>query len=131
MPVVGEGVIGDHLRVCGADERHSLVVEVREGSSPRVRSGHGVDGLEHGVGGIISACAERTIRYPEWIRVRTDHLRVCGADLHHPIDPAGHAGSSPRVRSGRDRIPIILVYIGIISACAERTRRWSSQATVA
>ena len=50
----------DHLRVCGADIDPAPSQAVKEGSSPRVRSGQ----LQYGAGtqfrGIISACAERT-----------------------------------------------------------------------
>ena len=53
--------VGDHLRVCGADDFKLSVAFDRLGSSPRVRSG--LHDLLHSAGsaGIISACAERTV----------------------------------------------------------------------
>ena len=72
--------------------------------------------------GIISACAERTVmsRTPR-MRPR-DHLRVCGADSRTFIRSPRLPGSSPRVRSGRFEGHWKRTGIGIISACAERTR---------
>ena len=71
--------------------------------------------------GIISACAERTSQKTFMLSVLWDHLRVCGADpkpLPHSL--AGQ-GSSPRVRSGQEAQSKHVHFLGIISACAERT----------
>ena len=52
--------LGDHLRVCGADDGLTLEGVAVPGSSPRVRSGLRPQSLEEPDDGIISACAERT-----------------------------------------------------------------------
>ena len=121
----GEG--RDHLRVCGADCSLSVLDGGRSGSSPRVRSGHRGIVPHAGVGGIISACAERTVDdgFPEWMI--GDHLRVCGADEIDSAALVRELGSSPRVRSGLDVLSSARRVGGIISACAERTWWWASR----
>ena len=52
----------DHLRVCGADRLLLLRAAGRVGSSPRVRSRPAGSGDGVGELGIISACAEQTLR---------------------------------------------------------------------
>ena len=71
---------GDHLRVCGADQRHGRTTEPDRGSSPRVRSRRSYTDMAHFRSGIISACAEQTSRRSCGRRRPWDHLRVCGAD---------------------------------------------------
>ena len=53
-------IVGDHLRVCGADRKPMCVHGHDVGSSPRVRSRQRVRGPFLGAGRIISACAEQT-----------------------------------------------------------------------
>ena len=73
--------------------------------------------------GIISACAEQTRpRGSSW-RPRRDHLRVCGADEVDLFEAMCHQGSSPRVRSRPRQRYHGRAGTGIISACAEQTRR--------
>ena len=55
---------GDHLRVCGADPMSPHTNEMKAGSSPRVRSRQHGGNRRRPVGGIISACAEQTVRPP-------------------------------------------------------------------
>ena len=111
----------DHLRVCGADCPKLASIGSHGGSSPRVRS-RPCQRVEHAAdAGIISACAEQTLRTVATVDAGTDHLRVCGADGVQSIFVMSPRGSSPRVRSrplaradGSDQL-------GIISACAEQT----------
>ena len=49
--------------------------------------------------GITSACAEQTTCAMAIRRRRTDHLRVCGADLREWGEAVAEQGSPPRVRS--------------------------------
>ena len=119
------GIIWDHLRVCGADGVGSSRGLTQLGSSPRVRSGLAACVAWCRRRGIISACAERTCRASERPSRNRDHLRVCGADLLNGSVLESDMGSSPRVRSGRDAREVVRRVIGIISACAERTRRRS------
>ena len=57
----------DHLRVCGADLVTTLSNENEAGSSPRVRSRRQPSGRRASPVGIISACAEQTLRR-RWCR---------------------------------------------------------------
>ena len=121
---------GDHLRVCGAVEKAPKPKFGPEGSSPRVRSGHVVVGVVHGDGGIISACAERSYGLAIFIRPSWDHLRVCGAVSPPCSSSLSSRGSSPRVRSGPASAACSTPSPGIISACAERSRRTVSAGTI-
>ena len=113
---------GDHLRVCGADMvAISLGVTVR-GSPPRVRSRRRSHRLCERWPGITSACAEQTAGRPGADPARTDHLRVCGADLERLVQRLDLAGSPPRVRSRRALRASRRSTAGITSACAEQTR---------
>ena len=53
-------LVGDHLRVCGADQGYAAVHDPARGSSPRVRSRPYPSHYRYGHAGIISACAEQT-----------------------------------------------------------------------
>ena len=111
----------DHLRVCGADLLCLGVFDELVGSSPRVRSRHERGFLLAGAVGIISACAEQTMRgRPGRCRIR-DHLRVCGADEDAVVKTIPVTGSSPRVRSRQPGVEVMPNAAGIISACAEQT----------
>ena len=93
----------DHLRVCGADHYSPLMSTVMFGSSPRVRSRRLLTNEARWNGG--------------------DHLRVCGADSRCNYPRGTLPGSSPRVRSRLVAGVFLDVEGGIISACAEQTRR--------
>ena len=59
---------------------------------------------------------------PDWKHwYRTDHLRVCGADLHAPGIQVVGDGSPPRVRSRPAPRFVPVQPGGITSACAEQT----------
>ncbi len=113
----------DHLRVCGADCGCDRGAAALLGSSPRVRSGLAHLHQVAKVAGIISACAERTGLTPQGLRINGDYLRVCGADVLLCLFGLRVVGLSPRVRSGPGRRLVHACPVGIISACAERTRR--------
>ena len=70
----------DHLRVCGADTYTSAWDSAGAGSSPRVRSRRLGGRDRPALHGIISACAEQTVRSRRRTCIVRDHLRVCGAD---------------------------------------------------
>ena len=91
--------LGDHLRVCGADDGPYEDDPDMPGSSPRVRSRRLQYGAAPPAHGIISACAEQTSRRCGRGAGTGDHLRVCGADLGTVPPRASRQGSSPRVRS--------------------------------
>ena len=111
----------DHLRVCGADVADELVAALDLGSSPRVRSRHRLPTWSRPFRGIISACAEQTLRRPTRPHHGRDHLRVCGADLMATLCDPFRLGSSPRVRSRPHVVDDDVTRGGIISACAEQT----------
>ena len=121
----GAGSIGaygwDYLRVCGADDPFDAVMLLQGGLSPRVRSGLVVLLGKLRVGGIISACAERTHLRMKSDCAARDYLRVCGADFWAAATAASISGLSPRVRSGQADQRARQRTRGIISACAERT----------
>ena len=89
----------DHLRVCGADHIRVTAERNLAGSSPRVRSRPAARTGSDRRCGIISACAEQTVRSSRPSDPTEDHLRVCGADRHPKNQQHMHLGSSPRVRS--------------------------------
>ena len=72
--------VGDHLRVCGADDLGGPVAALKQGSPPRVRSRLATRPQEDRQGGITSACAEQTGLSQTGSPGCPDHLRVCGAD---------------------------------------------------
>ena len=111
----------DHLRVCGADDIVEASDSADKGSSPRVRSRLGKITTPRRPIGIISACAEQTLRCVLQDYPTKDHLRVCGADPDHRTPDYARQGSSPRVRSRHVRVHNGSADGGIISACAEQT----------
>ena len=119
---------GDHLRVCGADRCDGRSSDDLVGSPPRVRSRRDVRVEAGQRAGITSACAEQTDTTARAPHRKTDHLRVCGADLGTRPDGVRAIGSPPRVRSRRAAPVRGGVRPGITSACAEQTsprrRRW-------
>ncbi len=112
----------DHLRVCGADAIPKHHQRLREGSSPRVRSRPQRAYCLRPGSGIISACAEQTLRSALPRGWPWDHLRVCGADMNRLDYIAQDVGSSPRVRSRHLVFKGTVIDPRIISACAEQTR---------
>ena len=71
-------VCGDHPRVCGEHHRQGRVVELHEGSSPRMRGTHAGWGPITQSPGIIPAYAGNTCRIRSPPPHQRDHPRVCG-----------------------------------------------------
>ena len=68
----------DHPRVCGEKTPFSENSFTKSGSPPRVR-GKGVVCIIRGrAGGITPACAGKSVRILQLLRVDKDHPRVCG-----------------------------------------------------
>ena len=111
----------DHLRVCGAVYFIMQDGDPIPGSPPRVRSRLLPPVRPDRTLGITSACAEQTRWNCPTRSGRRDHLRVCGADLHHFSNASRAEGSPPRVRSRRGRALPRREVEGITSACAEQT----------
>ena len=114
---------GDHLRVCGADQKGAAMTTTNPGSPPRVRSRREHVPVGRQSVGITSACAEQTTWARCWIACVRDHLRVCGADVQHHLTLMEHLGSPPRVRSRPCEFVCYDFEEGITSACAEQTSR--------
>ena len=108
--------------MCGADWTLRRRCHRLGGSSPRVRSRQWVPVHYDQFRGIISACAEQTIRFTTKPTAPRDHLRVCGADNAGNSNITATLGSSPRVRSILSYPRAMRLPRGIISACAEQTR---------
>ena len=116
-----QSVLGDHLRVCGADRSTNDSQDNRTGSPPRVRSRRCSCTSVPRRCGITSACAEQTTPWSNSSTTSTDHLRVCGADELAALVMALRTGSPPRVRSRLSRRLARASSRGITSACAEQT----------
>ena len=101
------------------------------GSSPRVRSDPHVMDDDVTRSGIISACAERSVRHILARSIPWDHLRVCGAVDYIDLGIELPVGSSPRVRSGQMPLMKFSALSRIISACAERSTPTSSPSVAA
>ena len=92
------------------------------GSSPRVRGKHVFDAFPELLPGLIPACAGKT-PIGQCVRSGTSaHPRVCGENDKDPYSDETLSGSSPRVRgkqpAGRQPPP----GLGLIPACAGKTR---------
>ena len=90
-----------HPRACGENYKNLTLVELEEGSSPRVR------GKRPGVGDPAPGGA---------------HPRVCGENRSAPLDNAPSTGSSPRVRGKPIGSTGQRSLDGLIPACAGKTR---------
>ena len=114
-------ILGDYLRVCGADDPDGLHLYRVKGLPPRVRSR--LPGRDHrtAVDGITSACAEQTDSRIAIPGRRRDYLRVCGADSITTDKIKAGQGLPPRVRSRLVVPSIDVARLGITSACAEQT----------
>ena len=131
----------DHPRACGEHQISQYPVLRDEGSSPRLRGTHRVDGLDRLVVGIIPALAGNTIAYAESTDTCWDHPRACGEHMREisvetpqGIIPAlagnteylrimnsGCCGSSPRLRGTRKTPQDARERTGIIPALAGNT----------
>ena len=114
---------GAHLRVCGENRAWTKAAERARGSSPRVRGKHPHArdrGRQHR---LIPACAGKTPPASSPQSASRAHPRVCGENVHGPLDPLPASGSSPRVR-GKPVVDIIQRFTSrLIPACAGKTSR--------
>ena len=111
----------DHLRVCGADRWRERAEPLVWGSPPRVRSRLLFSSDTARALWITSACAEQTPAALLFAPLRSDHLRVCGADDTTWTLCDELEGSPPRVRSRPVQTSVAVLVKGITSACAEQT----------
>ena len=100
------------------------------GSSPHVRGTlPSIPSRAH-LHGIIPACAGNTL----WSRNPSayfgDHPRMCGEHSAANVRMLVHMGSSPHVRGTLVDVDIVVVFRGIIPACAGNTRHRRSRASI-
>ena len=111
-----------HPRACGENYKNLTLVELEEGSSPRVRGKRpGVGDPAPGGGssprvrgkpigstgqrsldGLIPACAGKTRCCVRGVGVPPAHPRACGENMGRMVYQLAAAGSSPRVRGKPD-----------------------------
>ena len=108
--------------MCGENAHRSVCAFGYFGSSPRVR-GKPAWATRAGVhSGLIPACAGKTIKTPTVTKLCRAHPRVCGENYDKVKAEFFAEGSSPRVRgkqpAGRQPPP----GLGLIPACAGKTR---------
>ena len=108
--------------MCGENAHRSVCAFGYFGSSPRVR-GKPAWATRAGVhSGLIPACAGKTIKTPTVTKLCRAHPRVCGENYDKVKAEFFAEGSSPRVRgkqpAGRQPPP----GLGLITACAGKTR---------
>ena len=108
--------------MCGENCFFVVCVFVCLGSSPRVRGKLPGSPPCGGAGGLIPACAGKTLSpKPQTLNVPA-HPRVCGENSSLLPPPYTLTGSSPRVR-GKLWLHKATVFIaGLIPACAGKTR---------
>ena len=118
-----------HPRVCGENLRLYGLGALREGSSPRVRGkpapGRPLGPQEQ----LIPACAGKTSTSPAGTPECGAHPRVCGENYEHAGELTDFTGSSPRVRGKLQVVPDIRLVVGLIPACAGKTRCCASWST--
>ena len=116
--------------MCGENDYDAYREPGHEGSSPRVR-GKPVLLLDAGLyARLIPACAGKTGRSSSNTGNRRAHPRVCGENQHVSTDMSRAAGSSPRVRGKRRAGVPDGARVGLIPACAGKTR-WASMRAAA
>ena len=114
--------VGAHPRVCGENRPVNIRLVEQVGSSPRVR-GKLLHGLDPQVeAGLIPACAGKTLRARRRSHALQAHPRVCGENFW--VIPVGinPYGSSPRVRGKHGAVLGQGVDVGLIPACAGKTK---------
>ena len=112
---------GAHPRVCGENYIYTLIHYIYIGSSPRVRGKRIEEGAQGVVGGLIPACAGKTLLVGGVHRRVPAHPRVCGENGFHRGWSLGVSGSSPRVRGKLVGHRPRRARPGLIPACAGKT----------
>ena len=91
------------------------------GSSPRVRGKlKDIDQLMR-IGGLIPACAGKTVHVFKSGTASGAHPRVCGENIGQMLGDELCEGSSPRVRGKRARFARLKILARLIPACAGKT----------
>ena len=112
-----------HPRVCGENPAAEAMENLVTGSSPRVRGKRAASRVAKPVRGLIPACAGKTARNVIEEMNSGAHPRVCGENRVGRATRPGLPGSSPRVRGKLSRSRSITLLLGLIPACAGKTKR--------
>ena len=110
-----------HPRVCGENLSGTFYQDFDKGSSPRVRGKHRDGDLCRYCGGLIPACAGKTLRLSGSDETYWAHPRVCGENISSNCSGLRLSGSSPRVRGKPCNIMLNRYMPGLIPACAGKT----------
>ena len=113
---------GDHPRGCGEHYGHGVALQVREGSSPRMRGARRILPLWHCRYGIIPADAGSTAKSADAGDSQRDHPRGCGEHRAEIPVKAVLRGSSPRMRGALLAGALVTTMRRIIPADAGSTR---------
>ena len=111
-----------HPRVCGENSDSTRAHLARAGSSPRVRGKLELIQAGHELFGLIPACAGKTVSSSARLSRRRAHPRVCGENAYLSGVVGGDLGSSPRVRGKPTLVVAEAQRLGLIPACAGKTR---------
>ena len=111
-----------HPRVCGENHWAASHASAARGSSPRVRGKSGHDGRRRHRRRLIPARAGKTALAAWCPTGARAHPRVCGENSWAGCSGSRSRGSSPRVRGKRDRVDEVSDSLGLIPACAGKTR---------
>ena len=117
--------------MCGENSPHASISQRALGSSPRVRGKPSISRLRPASGGLIPACAGKTVCPHPAPLLAGAHPRVCGENCTDYGRPAARWGSSPRVRGKPGLCFCIRLRRGLIPACAGKTRLIFSTRTTA
>ena len=110
-----------HPRVCGENQKWSVVRVARLGSSPRVRGKRGRSAMPVSTGRLIPACAGKTARTATTRARQRAHPRVCGENSIQIQEMSDMFGSSPRVRGKHGFRDCAVDAARLIPACAGKT----------
>ena len=111
-----------HPRVCGENLRHGLSHRKLGGSSPRVRGKRPRPYCCWRITGLIPACAGKTLLMRSLGPTPAAHPRVCGENVLDGLAVSPAVGSSPRVRGKLASLLRLCDSLGLIPACAGKTR---------
>ena len=115
-----------HPRVCGENSAIWFLRFRSPGSSPRVRGKPVFPSRQPDNERLIPACAGKTNTVGTVSASGRAHPRVCGENLDWFVMALQLGGSSPRVRGKRFSQRILRPRVGLIPACAGKTRASSN-----
>ena len=121
FPPFVQGLLWDHPRVCGENNRSRNSAKTGAGSPPRVRGKPAA--LAKGIKdiGITPACAGKTSATSSISASTWDHPRVCGENRSRTSTSEVMMGSPPRVRGKHREGRLPKQDAGITPACAGKT----------